>query len=113
MKGVGWLGYWTTVDDAAVESAFYEAYHRWMADYCAAFPDRLKGVILVSARDVETSLAELHRAAKESWPLAIFVYAPFQFPLDHPDLEPVWKTAADYDLSIALHTDRKSTRLNS
>jgi len=36
--------------------------------------------------------------------LAVFVYAPYQFPLDHPDLEPVWKAAADYDLSIALHT---------
>jgi len=67
---------------------------------CAAFPSRLKGVILVSARDVSGSLAELHRCAKESWPLAVFVYAPYQFPLDHPDLEPVWKAAADYDLSI-------------
>ncbi len=75
-----------------------------MADYCAAFPDRLKGVIVVAARDVKTSLAELQRAAKESWPLAVFVYAPYQFPLDHPDLEPIWKTAADNDLSIALHT---------
>ena len=62
-----------------------------MADYCAAFPDRLKGVIVVAARDVNTSLAELQRAAKESWPLAVFVYAPYQFPLDHPDLEPIWK----------------------
>jgi predicted TIM-barrel fold metal-dependent hydrolase len=58
----------------------------------------------VSARDVKTSLAELRRAAKESWPLALFVYAPYQFPLDHPDLEPVWQSAAEYDLAIALHT---------
>jgi uncharacterized protein len=100
----GWFGCWTTIDDVALESAIYEAYHRWMADYCAIFPDRLKGVILVSARDVETSLAELHRAAKESWPLALFVYAPYQFPLDHPDLEPIWQAAAEYDLAIALHT---------
>ena len=100
----GWFGTWTTVDDAAIETAMYEAYHRWMRDYCAAFPSRLKGVICVAARSVETSLAELHRAAKEAWPLAVFVYAPYQFPLDHPDLEPIWKAAADYDLAIALHT---------
>ena len=100
----GWFGTWTTVDDAAIETAMYEAYHRWISDYCAAFPSRLKGVICVAARSVETSLAELHRAAKQSWPLAVFVYAPYQFPLDHPDLEPIWKAAADYDLAIALHT---------
>ncbi len=34
----------------------------------------------------------------------MFVYAPYQFPLDHPDLEPIWQAAADNDLSIALHT---------
>ena len=61
-------------------------------------------MIDVSSRDVKTSLAELRRAAKESWPLALFVYAPYQFPLDHPDLEPIWQAAAEYDLAIALHT---------
>lgn len=100
----GWFGCWTTIDDVDLETAIYEAYHRWMAEYCAQFPSRLKGVILVAARDVKTSLAELHRAAKERWPLAVFVYAPYQFPLDHPDLEPIWQAAADYDLSVALHT---------
>ena len=100
----GWFGAWTTVDDVAIETSMYEAYHRWTADYCSAFPSRLKGVILIAVRDIGKSLAELHRCAKETWPLAVFVYAPYQFPLDHPDLEPVWKAAADYDLSIALHT---------
>ena len=100
----GWFGAWTMIDDVSLETAIYEAYHRWMAGYCAAFPSRLKGVILVSARDVQTSVAELNRCAQDSWPLAVFVYAPYQFPLDHPDLEPVWRAAADHDLSIALHT---------
>jgi len=100
----GWFGCWTTIDDVALETAVYEAYHRWMADYCAAFSSRLKGVIAIAARNVDTSLAELRRCAKEDWPLAVFVYAPYQFPLDHPDLEPIWRAAADYDLSIALHT---------
>lgn len=100
----GWFGTWTTVDDVSIETAMYEAYHRWIGAYCGAFPSRLKGVICVAARSVEASLAELNRTAKESWPLAVFVYAPYQFPLDHPDLEPVWKAAADYDLAIALHT---------
>jgi predicted TIM-barrel fold metal-dependent hydrolase len=100
----GWFGCWTTIKDAELETAMYQAYHRWMADYCAPFPGRLKGVILAAARDVHASVAEIERAANESWPLAVFVYAPHQFPLDHPDLEPIWKAAADHDLAIALHT---------
>ena len=100
----GWFGAWTTIDDASLEIAIYGAYHRWMAEYCGAFPNRLKGVVLISARDVKASVNELKRCAKESWPLAAFVYAPYQFPLDHPDLEPVWQAAADCELSIALHT---------
>ena len=100
----GWFGCWTTIKDVELETAMYQAYHRWMADYCAPFPSRLKGVILASARDVKTSVAEIERAAREAWPLAVFVYAPYQFPLDHPDLEPILKAAADHDLAIALHT---------
>src|ERR1041384_505523 len=100
----GWFGCWTTIKDIELETAMYQAYHRWMADYCAPFPGRLKGVILAAARDVRTSVAEIERAANEPWPLAVFVYAPHQFPLDHPDLEPIWKAAADNDLAIALHT---------
>jgi uncharacterized protein len=100
----GWFGAWTTIDDVDLETAIYAAYHRWMAEYCGAFVKRLQGVVLVSARDVTTSVDELNRCARESWPLAVFVYAPYQFPLDHPDLEPVWQAAANHDLAIALHT---------
>ena len=100
----GWFGAWTTIEDVALESAIYQAYHRWMANYCAVFPQRLKGVVVVSARDIGASVAELRRCARESWPLAVFVYAPYQFPLDPPDLEPVWKAAAEENLSVVLHT---------
>ena len=39
--------------------AMYRAYHRWMADYCGAYPNRLGGVILAGARDVDGALAEI------------------------------------------------------
>src|SRR5262249_6796861 len=64
----GWFGTWTAGDDVALESAMYRAYHRWMADYCGAFPDRLGGVILASARDVAGSLDEIHRWSTSRWP---------------------------------------------
>ena len=54
----------------------YRAYHRFLADYCAPYPDRLTSVILVSARDAESSVAEMRRCARESWPVGIFPICP-------------------------------------
>src|SRR5947209_12741005 len=79
----GWFGTWTASDDVALEMAMYRAYHRWMADYCGAFPQRLGGVILAGARDVEGSLGEIRRCAREPWAWGLMVYAPAGMPLDH------------------------------
>src|SRR5262249_37216178 len=48
----GWFGTWTAGEDTVLEMAMYRAYHRWMDDYCGAFPSRLGGVILAGARDI-------------------------------------------------------------
>jgi predicted TIM-barrel fold metal-dependent hydrolase len=100
----GWFGTWTLSEDPAVETMMYRAYHRWMDDYCGAFPARITGVILVSARDVARGLEEIAAWAPKRWPLGLFVYAPYGMPLDHPSLEPYWKAAAEYDLGVVLHT---------
>jgi predicted TIM-barrel fold metal-dependent hydrolase len=100
----GWFGTWTAGDDVALEMAMYRAYHRWMADYCGAFPRRLGGVILAGSRDIAGSLAELRRCGSADWAWGVMVYAPFGVPLDHPDLEPVYAAAAELDLAIVLHT---------
>jgi len=55
----GWFGTWTAGDDVVLEMAMYRAYHCWMADYCGAYPNRLGGVILAGARDVDGALAEI------------------------------------------------------
>lgn len=101
----GWFGVWTTPEvSVETEMAMFRAYHRWQKDYCSGLEDRLTGVILCSGRDVEAGLAEMKRAAQEEWPLGIFVYAPYGMPLDHPDLEPYYAAAQEYDLAVALHT---------
>ncbi|MBV8456478.1 MAG: amidohydrolase family protein, partial [Acetobacteraceae bacterium] len=100
----GWFGTWTAGDDVALEMAMYRAYDRWMADYCGAFPERLGGVILVSARDIEGSLSEIGRWARSRWAWGLMAYAPAGMPLDHPDLEPIWGAAAEHDLAVVLHT---------
>jgi predicted TIM-barrel fold metal-dependent hydrolase len=100
----GWFGTFTTGEDVALEMAMYRAYHRWMEDYCGAFPERLGGVILACARDIQGSLAEIRRWGKSRWAWGVLAYAPYGTPLDHPDLEPIWAAAQEFDLCVALHT---------
>ena len=100
----GWFGTWTTGEDVGLELAMYRAYHRWMDDYCGAFPHRLGGVILACARDVEASVREIRRWRNSRWAWALMLYAPYGIPLDHPDFEPIWAEAATLDLAVVLHT---------
>jgi len=72
----GWFGTWTAGEDVALEMAMYRAYHRWMSDYCGAYPERLGGVILGAARDVEGSLAEMLNWGKARWAWGPWVSAP-------------------------------------
>jgi uncharacterized protein len=100
----GWFGTWSAGDDIALEMAMYWAYHRWMEDYCGAYPNRLGGVILAGARDIDGGLAEIKRWGNSRWAWGMMVYAPAGMPLDHPVLEPFYAEAAALDLAVVLHT---------
>ena len=92
-----------SVDDPALEVAMYEAYHRFLKEFCAPYPDRLTSVILVSGRDIPASVAEVHRCGKETWPVGIFPICPPGMSLDDPAWDPVWAVAQDYDLTVIIH----------
>ncbi len=92
------------LDDVALELAMYEAYHRFLQDYCAPFPDRLTSVVLASGRDVAASVAEVRRCGREDWPVGIFPVCPPEMSLDDPTWEPLWAAAQDYDLTVIIHT---------
>jgi uncharacterized protein len=92
------------LEDVAVEQAIYRAYHRFLADYCAPYPERLTSVVLVSARDAEASVAEIRRCAEEPWPVGIFPICPPELTLDDPAWEPIWAAAEANDLTVVIHS---------
>src|SRR5262249_3342198 len=93
-----------SLDDVQLEQAIYQAYHRFLADYCAPYPNRLTSVILVSPRDVASSVAEMRRCARESWPVGIFPICPPDLSLDDPEWEPIWAAAEELDLTVVIHS---------
>jgi predicted TIM-barrel fold metal-dependent hydrolase len=92
------------LDDVALEQAMYQAYHRFVAAYCAAYPDRLTSLVLVSARDAAASVAEIRRCSRENWPVGIFPICAPELSLDDPDWEPIWAAAQEHDLTVVIHS---------
>ena len=91
-------------DDVGLEQAMYRAYNEFMRDYCAPYPDRLTAVMLVSARDAQAAVAEIHRCGRERWPVGVFPICPPELTLDDPAWEPIWAAAQDEDLTVVIHS---------
>jgi predicted TIM-barrel fold metal-dependent hydrolase len=81
----------------------YDAYHRYMADYCGADPRRLKSMVLAPATDPAWAARTVAEVAKRDWVAALWPLLPEGLPLDDPDLEPIWAAANDADLPIMYH----------
>jgi predicted TIM-barrel fold metal-dependent hydrolase len=128
--GGGPLG--TADNDLFVES--FQAYNRWLADFCSYDSKRLVGAGYVPMQDVDQAIAMLKDAAKRglrsvnipAFPMskasgvgaggfAAQVLAltgdpdgPRQY--DQPEFDPFWKAAVDHDMAITIHLGARVAR---
>jgi len=92
------------VPDPRLEAALYRAYHRWLAEYCSAAPDRLRGVAVMCLHDPALAVAELRRVSEEPWVVAALVPPHIDdLNLDQPRFDPIWEAAQDIDLPVVVH----------
>ena len=90
--------------DPTLATGLYAAYHDYMAEFCGGHTDRLKGMILAPAADVDWAAAELRRRGKEDWVSCVWPVLPEGIPADDPDLDPIWAAMNDLDLPIMHHS---------
>lgn len=85
--------------------AVFAAYNDWLAEFCSAYPERLKGIAEVLLDDeVDEGIAELRRCAEmglvgvmiSSYPKAGQTY-------NHPMYEPFWAAAEELNMPVSLH----------
>ncbi len=88
--------------DLAVE--LYAAYHRYLADYCGAAPDRLKAAVLALGTDPEWSAATIRQLADQPWVAAVIPVLAEGLPVDDPSLDPIWEAMNDHGLPILHHS---------
>ena len=93
-----------TIDDSRLLDALCRAYNDWLADFCNAFPKRLKGIAMLNVDDVQVAVKELERCCRMGLIGAmITVYPPQDRPYDTPEYEPLWAAAQDLEMPLSLH----------
>ena len=90
--------------DPAVNVEFMRANHRMLNDFCGKYPDRLKSLILASADFIDESVEEIRRWGSARWAAGVWLSLPLDYPLDHPDLEPIWAAIEGQGLCVTHHS---------
>ena len=90
--------------DGQMLTSTFRTYNDWIAEYCAAFPKRLKGIGMLNLDVVEEGVKELERCAAMGLSGAmITVYPPEDRPYASSEYEPLWATAQDLGMPLSLH----------
>lgn len=98
----GWVCGLSAIDPR-LTTGLYSAYHRYMADYCAAEPRRLKGLLLAPGADPRWAAQTIREHADQEWVSAVFPVLPEGLPIDDPDLAPIWEAANEAKLPLVFH----------
>ena len=99
-----------TVPDSDLLTAVFGAYNDWLAEFCGAYPDRLKGIGMVNLDDVQDGVRELERCAKMGLAGAmITVYPPEGRSYHLPEYESLWAAAQDLEMPLSLHAATNRT----
>ena len=86
-----------------VLSASFRAYNDYLAEFCAPYPNRLKGIAMINVDDVADGTQELERAAGLGLAGAMISVSPV-LPYGHPAYERFWAAAQDLEIPLSLHT---------
>ncbi len=94
-----------SIQDEKLAAAMCRAYNRWLADYCAPYPDRLFGVAMLPMQSIELAIEEMHFARKELGMKGGFLRPnPYNGRMaGHRDYDSFWAAAQDLDFSIGFH----------
>jgi len=93
-----------TLRDPGFALAFCRACNNYVAEFCSAYPDRLKGVAVVPLQDVPSAIAEARRAIKELGLVSVCI--PPSLPgknLDHPSFHPFYAELQELNVPLGIH----------
>ena len=101
----GILGAAMRLDDDAAAAEMMRIYNAWLADFCAACPQRFAGIANIPSHDVEAAVAEVERVAARGGLRGVEVaHTHTMAPLFDPAWEPLWRVVEEAGLPLHYHT---------
>ena len=91
------------IKDSLVFDAMCAAYNDFLAEFCGAHPDRLKGIAMLNVDDVQVAVRELERCARAGFAGAMISAFPERLRYDSPEYDPLWAAAQDLRMPLSLH----------
>ena len=91
-------------NDPELAAAYCRVYNDWLADFCAAYPDRLIPIAHISLMDVEEAVKELNRTTKMGMKGIFFcIWPPQRRSFGDVYYDPLWAEAQDLGVPVSLH----------
>lgn len=97
--------------DPDYKKACFDAYNRWLAEYCATHPTRLLGAGQTAMRSPEEGIKDLETIKALGLRGVMMPGDPVGEDYDSPAYDPFWEAAIDLDLPLSFHilTTRESS----
>jgi len=89
--------------DFDYKQACFEAYNRWIAEYCSAHPDRLLGCGQTAMRSIEDGIRDLRAIKKLGLRGVMMPGNPAVEDYDSPVYDPFWETAIELGMPLSFH----------
>lgn len=97
--------------DPELEEACVHVYNEFIADFCAASPERLWGLGMISLRNIEHAIAELTYCKKAGLRGGnIWIASPHDLPYSAEHYERFWAAAQDLDMPLAMHINGRAEK---
>ncbi|MDR5727794.1 MAG: amidohydrolase family protein [Terriglobia bacterium] len=89
--------------DFDYKKACFEAYNRWLQEYCSEAPDRLYGLAQVSMRTPEDGVAEIKQAKSMGFKGVMMPGNPAQADYNDAIYDKVWARAVELNMPLSFH----------
>ena len=98
--------------DRAYQRACFQAYNRWLTEWCATDPARLVGIGQTAAREPDEAIADLHELVDLGLRGVMLPGYPGVHDWHHPVWDPFWTAVGDLGLPASFHvlTSGEGTR---
>jgi predicted TIM-barrel fold metal-dependent hydrolase len=92
--------------DGDYKKACFDAYNRWIAEYCSAHPDRLLGAGQTAVRSPAEAIDDLHAIKALGLRGVMMPGLPAcvdEHDYDSPAFDPLWEAAVELELPLSFH----------